>query len=572
MAFRLPLKEPPATPRVMSTVEEGEFISLHFGKTEDADDFQAIAIAEKDLAAELHNGGWFTEWGSGVRGLQAAASRIGQLIKASLDQGVNRIEEGGKGFARGLEDGVKRTAATLGVCGVPRSASAGGGGGGGEVKDGKDSHEAAMKDAEDAMRTLEKAMGSVKVALGEEEGDGEVVKEEVEGNAREMLRVAEEAERIKSDVGAGEKVQGDAGSKEGEEAGKKMAAEQVDDDVENARVMQEEVEAREEVAVKGDDDEARAKFEAQVEEERRRACEERDAAQRRQEEIDRAEIEMMRAEEEEEARIEAETAAALAAAEATMAGEEVSAPVAESTYTSGLAPRVQGGAERVFVSTAIAYTNGPPHIGHAYEAITADAVSRWHAAMGRDVFFLTGTDEHGTKIANAAESQGTTPIDLCDRYVGAYKRLYASVNISYNEFVRTSSEQHRAVAQEVFMRADRAGDIYLGEYSGWYSDREEAFVSDNDAAMCNHTDAVSGAPLRRVSEQTYFFRWTFSSTFFLAKERRNVCFHAFWIMYAGLIFFLDVYGLILNSPLFPPKAVQVPRQDRQAPRRVFSRG
>ena len=146
-----------------------------------------------------------------------------------------------------------------------------------------------------------------------------------------------------------------------------------------------------------------------------------------------------------------------------------------------------------------------------------------HRGMGRDTFFLTGSDEHGSKIEQTALSEGIPPIQLCDRYVQQFKELYSGLNMSYDCFVRTSSQQHRDVAQEVRVRRNRmvetrcrlpvsefllltpitffsqvfkrsfdAGDIYLGEYEGWYNAREEAYVSDTDAAMCNHTDPITG--------------------------------------------------------------------------------
>lgn len=160
----------------------------------------------------------------------------------------------------------------------------------------------------------------------------------------------------------------------------------------------------------------------------------------------------------------------------------------------------------IFLTTAINYTNGPPHIGHAYEAISTDIMVRWHRLMKRNVYFLTGSDEHGQKIAKTAEAQGLTPIELCDKNVLLFKRLNQNLQVSYDLFVRTTENYHKKTAQIMFERVKEKGDIYLGNYEGWYNPREERFVPEQEARENNYQDPVSGTPYLRVSEPSYFFK------------------------------------------------------------------
>lgn len=167
-----------------------------------------------------------------------------------------------------------------------------------------------------------------------------------------------------------------------------------------------------------------------------------------------------------------------------------------------------------YVTTAINYTNGPAHMGHAYEAVTSDVVARYARARGDRVRFVTGSDEHGQKIAAAAEAQGTVPISICDKYATGFRRLNQRVLVSNDDYVRTTSERHKRTARELWRRCaantdpehDDRGDVYLSKYAGWYNVREETFVSDTDAAASDHKDPVSGVPLKQVEEESYFFR------------------------------------------------------------------
>ena len=156
--------------------------------------------------------------------------------------------------------------------------------------------------------------------------------------------------------------------------------------------------------------------------------------------------------------------------------------------------------------TAINYANGAPHMGHAYEAVSADVIARYHRAYGRDVLFQTGSDEHGQKIAEAAAAAGRAPIELCDAHVALFRALNAKTNVSNDVYNRTTSDTHKRACCELFARSKKSGDIYLDTYEGWYNVREETFVTDADAEAAEYKDPVSGKPLTKMSEESYFFR------------------------------------------------------------------
>ena len=156
--------------------------------------------------------------------------------------------------------------------------------------------------------------------------------------------------------------------------------------------------------------------------------------------------------------------------------------------------------ERYYISTAINYTNGNPHIGHAYEAITSDMLARWHRVYGRSVYYQTGTDEHGQKIAQTAEMAGVTPQQICDKYAGAFQALNSRLAISNDFYIRTTMPMHKKACQLLFLKAVEAGDIYLDTYEGWYNVREETFVTENEAAQNDYKDPSSGKPLQKMTE------------------------------------------------------------------------
>jgi methionyl-tRNA synthetase len=161
-----------------------------------------------------------------------------------------------------------------------------------------------------------------------------------------------------------------------------------------------------------------------------------------------------------------------------------------------------------YITTAIAYPNGQPHIGHAYEAIATDALARFQRLDGNDVFFLTGTDEHGLKMIQTAEGEGLTPAELADRNSGRFKAMDERLNISFDRFIRTTEDQHHRASQMIWNRMRRNGDIYIDTYAGWYSVRDEAYYAEEETALGE--DSVrrgpQGTPVEWVEEKSYFFR------------------------------------------------------------------
>ncbi len=161
-----------------------------------------------------------------------------------------------------------------------------------------------------------------------------------------------------------------------------------------------------------------------------------------------------------------------------------------------------------YVTTPIYYVNDVPHIGHAYTTIIADALARFHKLAGRDVFFLTGTDEHGQKIERAAAEKGLTPQALADSVVGRAQDLWKALNISHDFFIRTTMEFHEKGVQKLFRKLLEQGDIYKGEYKGWYCVSDENFLAEevpvdpDGAKICPDC----GKKASVVSEETYFFR------------------------------------------------------------------
>ena len=159
---------------------------------------------------------------------------------------------------------------------------------------------------------------------------------------------------------------------------------------------------------------------------------------------------------------------------------------------------------RYYISTPIYYPSDRLHIGHVYTTTVADCLARWHRFIGDDVLFLTGSDEHGQKIERIAKSRGIEPKVYVDKIVDGFKVLWKRYNISYDDFVRTTEERHHQVVQEVFRRIYEKGDIYKGEYEGWYCTPCEAFWVEKKLEDGNCPDC--GRPVELVKEESYFFR------------------------------------------------------------------
>jgi methionyl-tRNA synthetase len=162
---------------------------------------------------------------------------------------------------------------------------------------------------------------------------------------------------------------------------------------------------------------------------------------------------------------------------------------------------------RYYITAAIPYANGEPHIGHAYEVIAADALARFKRLDGFEVRFQTGMDEHGQKIEQTAHKLGVAPQALVDRVSAQFRALYDRLGVTYDDFIRTTEPRHKMAVQEFWRRMNK-NDIYLGKYSGWYSVRDEAYFDESEltAAADGKKLAPSGAPVEWVEEASYFFR------------------------------------------------------------------
>ncbi len=194
------------------------------------------------------------------------------------------------------------------------------------------------------------------------------------------------------------------------------------------------------------------------------------------------------------------------------------------------------GQQKFYITTAISYPNGTPHVGHAYEAIATDAIARFERLDGKDVFFLTGTDEHGLKMKQTAQKEGLTPRALADRNSARFRDMAAALNLSNDAFIRTTEPRHYRSSEEIWRRMQRAhnGDIFLKKYAGWYSVRDEAFYAEKETTL--GSDGVrlgsQGTPVEWFEEETYFFRlsaygdkllehYERNPDFILPRERRN---------------------------------------------------
>lgn len=167
--------------------------------------------------------------------------------------------------------------------------------------------------------------------------------------------------------------------------------------------------------------------------------------------------------------------------------------------------------EPFYITTAISYPNGRPHIGHAYESIATDVVARFQRARGRDVRLITGTDEHGLKMVQTARNAGRETLEFATEMADHFKAMAAKLNISYDKFVRTSDPSHHKASQALWNAMKANGDLYLDRYEGWYSVRDEAFYDESEL-----TDGEGGV---RLSPQGTPVEWTAEETWFFALSK-----------------------------------------------------
>ncbi|MEO9873804.1 MAG: methionine--tRNA ligase [Anderseniella sp.] len=161
-----------------------------------------------------------------------------------------------------------------------------------------------------------------------------------------------------------------------------------------------------------------------------------------------------------------------------------------------------------YITTAISYPNGPPHIGHAYEALATDALARFKRLDGFDVFFVTGTDEHGQKIQQTAQKQDRTAAEFVDEMAPKFEAMVKALNCSNDDFIRTSEPRHYEAVQTIWKKMEAAGDIYLDKYAGWYSVRDEAFYGEEELEDRDGGKYAikTGTPVEWVEEESYFFK------------------------------------------------------------------
>ncbi len=160
--------------------------------------------------------------------------------------------------------------------------------------------------------------------------------------------------------------------------------------------------------------------------------------------------------------------------------------------------------EKYYITTAIAYTSAKPHIGNTYEIVLADAIARYKRQMGYDVFFQTGTDEHGQKIEEKAKEAGVSPQEYVDKIAAEIKRIWDLMNTSYDKFVRTTDKEHEKKVQKIFRKLYNQGDIYKGAYEGWYCTPCESFFTESQLKEGKCPDC--GREVKKAKEEAYFFR------------------------------------------------------------------
>ena len=171
--------------------------------------------------------------------------------------------------------------------------------------------------------------------------------------------------------------------------------------------------------------------------------------------------------------------------------------------------------EKYYITTPIYYVNDKPHIGHAYTTILADTISRFRALIGEKPTFLTGLDEHGLKVQQAAEKNGKEPQDHCDSMAPAFIDLWKKLNINYSDFIRTTEHRHTKIVQQILTKVHESGDIYMDEYQGWYSISEERFITEKEL------DSGQFGEVKQIKEKNYFFKMSKYKTTLIDKIEKD---------------------------------------------------
>jgi len=171
--------------------------------------------------------------------------------------------------------------------------------------------------------------------------------------------------------------------------------------------------------------------------------------------------------------------------------------------------------EKYYITTPIYYVNDKPHIGHAYTTILADTISRFRALIGENPTFLTGLDEHGLKVQQAAEKNGKKPQDHCDSMAPAFIDLWKKLNINYSDFIRTTEHRHTKIVQQILTKVHESGDIYMDEYEGWYSISEERFITEKEL------DSGQFGEVKQIKEKNYFFKMSKYQTTLINKIEKD---------------------------------------------------
>jgi methionyl-tRNA synthetase len=175
--------------------------------------------------------------------------------------------------------------------------------------------------------------------------------------------------------------------------------------------------------------------------------------------------------------------------------------------------------KKFYITTAIDYVNAEPHIGHAYQKIIADALARWHKIKGEKVWFLTGTDEYGKKVQESAKKSGKSPREFVNEISEKFKQAWEALNVKPDRFIRTTDKDHHEIVKEIIKKCDKAGDIYKGEYKGYYCVGCERYYTEKDCPdlICS----IHKKPLEKLKEESYFFKLSKYQEFLLDLYKKH---------------------------------------------------